>query len=119
MPLSVHGDDDIAVVLRFSLLHWYPGFPRPHRPALKNTPLAISGDQFAHAAATIQDLRRRLHHACRGKDAAVAAAQAPVAEKLKAERAPAAEKADRDRNGRARSTNICTKGQGELRLNAN
>ncbi|MFL5279748.1 MAG: hypothetical protein ACJ8AW_01800 [Rhodopila sp.] len=85
--MSVHGDDDIAVVLRLSLLHWYPGFPRPHRPALKNTPLAISGDQFAYAAATIQDLRRRPHHACHGKDAAVAAAQAPVAEKLKAERA--------------------------------
>src|ERR1700759_2733873 len=64
--------------------------------------------QLAHAEATIQDLRRKLHDARRDKDAAMAAAQAAVAEKRTAERllmtteaARAAEKASHGRADRA------------------
>jgi hypothetical protein len=64
--------------------------------------------QLAHAEATIQDLRTKLHHARQDKDAAMEAARSATARKVNAERnlistesALTAEKAARDRGDRA------------------
>jgi hypothetical protein len=64
--------------------------------------------QLAHAEATIQDLRTKLHHTRRDKDAAVDAARTTAARKVVVERTLAAtesalatEKAARDRGDRA------------------
>jgi hypothetical protein len=64
--------------------------------------------QLAHAEATIQDLRAKLHHARQDKGAAVEAARSATARKVNAERslistesALTAEKASRERGDRA------------------
>jgi hypothetical protein len=64
--------------------------------------------QLAHAEATIQDLRMKLHHSRRDKDAAVEAARSATARKVNVERSLiatesglAAEKVARDRSDRA------------------
>ena len=64
--------------------------------------------QLVHAEATIEDLRGKLHHARRDKDAAIEAARSAAARKVAVERSLAAtesalatEKAARDRSDRA------------------
>jgi hypothetical protein len=93
-----------------------PTMPSPNDP-MKGARQAIRSQaaakeyverQLVHAETTIQELRTKLHHACREKDTAAEAARLATAAKIEAqhtlivtETAPATEKAARDRGDRA------------------
>jgi hypothetical protein len=113
--------DDIEARMRQRLgLNTTPGttpVPPPADDPLRGARQAIRSQaaareyverQLAHAEATIQDLRGKLHHARREKDAAVDAARTTAATKADVDRtlaaiesALAAEKVARDRGDRA------------------
>jgi hypothetical protein len=57
--------------------------------------------ELVHAEATIQELRTKLHHAHREKDAALEAARLATAAKLAAQRSMLEAEASRDRSDRA------------------
>ena len=71
--------------------------------------------ELFHAEATIQELRTRLHHAHREKDAALEAARLATAAKIAAQRSILEAEASRDRSDRAANRDLHAKLDGLAR----
>jgi predicted ATPase len=63
--------------------------------------------ELVHAEATIQELRTKLHHALRERDAALEAARLATAAKLAAQRSMLEAEASRDRSDRVLRAGSC------------
>nr|WP_294577048.1 hypothetical protein [uncultured Rhodopila sp.] len=74
--------------------------------------------ELVHAEATIQELRTKLHHAHREKDAALEAARLATAAKLAAQRSMLEAEASRDRSDRALREALVTKRNLQATLDA-
>jgi hypothetical protein len=74
--------------------------------------------KLVHAEATIQELRTKLHHAHREKDAAIEAARLATAAKLAAQRSMLDAEASRDRSDRALREALATNRDLQAKLDA-
>jgi len=74
--------------------------------------------ELIHAEATVQELRTKLHHAHREKDAALKAARLATAAKLAAQRSMLEAEASRDRSDRALRQALATNNDLQAKLDA-